>query len=177
MYPALQRFRPITVERPNVLLPLVNAPLLDYTLEWLASNDVEEVPLLPHQHSDTANVLCPQATAAASPLFLTDFPCASCDCFRPRQVFLFCCSNADKVQEYVNSTKWGSDPSFDVKVVVSTNCFSAGEAMRLIDQQDIIKGAPPPKNVDAAQIENADEMERVRHAKRCAPASGDSMGS
>jgi len=91
-----QRFRPITVERPNVLLPLVNAPLLDYTLEWLASNEVEEV-------------------------------------------FLFCCSNADKIQEYVNSTKWGSIPGFDVKVVVSTNCFSAGEAMRLIDQQDVIK--------------------------------------
>lgn len=97
----LQRFRPITVERPNVLLPLVNAPLLDYTLEWLASNEVEEV-------------------------------------------FLFCCSNADKIQEYVNSTKWGSIPGFDVKVVVSTNCFSAGEAMRLIDQQDVIKGARAP---------------------------------
>lgn len=39
----LQRFRPITVEQPKVLLPLVNAPLLEYTLEWLASNAVEEV--------------------------------------------------------------------------------------------------------------------------------------
>jgi translation initiation factor eIF-2B subunit epsilon len=39
----LQRFRPITVEKPKVLLPLVNAPLLEYTLEWLALNQVEEV--------------------------------------------------------------------------------------------------------------------------------------
>ena len=38
-----QRFRPITVERPKVLLPLVNAPMLEYTLEWLAMNKVEEV--------------------------------------------------------------------------------------------------------------------------------------
>jgi hypothetical protein len=38
-----QRFRPITVERPKVLLPLVNAPLIEYTLEWLALNRVEEV--------------------------------------------------------------------------------------------------------------------------------------
>lgn len=38
-----QRFRPITVEKPKVLLPLVNAPLLEYTLEWLALNKVEEV--------------------------------------------------------------------------------------------------------------------------------------
>lgn len=39
----LQRFRPITVEKPKVLLPLVNVPLLEYTLEWLAMNNVEEV--------------------------------------------------------------------------------------------------------------------------------------
>ena len=39
----LQRFRPITLERPKVLLPLVGVPLLDYTLEWLASNNVAEV--------------------------------------------------------------------------------------------------------------------------------------
>lgn len=39
----LQKLRPITVERPKVLLPLVNAPMLDYTLHWLAANDVDEV--------------------------------------------------------------------------------------------------------------------------------------
>lgn len=38
-----QRFRPISVERPKVLMPLVNAPMLDYTLEWLAYAGVEEV--------------------------------------------------------------------------------------------------------------------------------------
>lgn len=49
-----QRFRPITVEKPKVLLPLVNAPLLEYTLEWLALNGMEEVGL-------------PDAAAAAPP--------------------------------------------------------------------------------------------------------------
>ncbi|KAL2622317.1 hypothetical protein R1flu_002522 [Riccia fluitans] len=38
-----QQFRPITDERPKVLLPLVNVPMIDYTLEWLASAGVEEV--------------------------------------------------------------------------------------------------------------------------------------
>jgi hypothetical protein len=38
----VQRFRPISVERPKVLMPLVNVPMLDYTLEWLASAGVEE---------------------------------------------------------------------------------------------------------------------------------------
>lgn len=40
---SLQNFRPITVELPKVLLPLVNTPMLNYSLEWLATNDVEEV--------------------------------------------------------------------------------------------------------------------------------------
>ena len=38
-----QTFRPITLEKPKVLLPLVNVPMLEYTLEFLASNGVEEV--------------------------------------------------------------------------------------------------------------------------------------
>ena len=39
-------FRPITLECPKVLLPLVNIPMLDYTIEFLAQNGVEEVMTL-----------------------------------------------------------------------------------------------------------------------------------
>jgi hypothetical protein len=38
-----QRFRPMTVERPKVLLPLVNVPMINYTLEWLLASGVDEV--------------------------------------------------------------------------------------------------------------------------------------
>jgi translation initiation factor eIF-2B subunit epsilon len=37
-------FRPITWEKPKVLLPLVNVPMIEYTIEFLALNGVEEVP-------------------------------------------------------------------------------------------------------------------------------------
>ncbi|KAM3272502.1 hypothetical protein ACQJBY_042566 [Aegilops geniculata] len=37
------KFRPITLERPKVLLPLVNVPMIDYTLSWLETEGVEEV--------------------------------------------------------------------------------------------------------------------------------------
>ena len=43
---AMQQFRPITVERAKVLLPVVNVPMIDYTLEWLVAGGVEEVCLL-----------------------------------------------------------------------------------------------------------------------------------
>jgi translation initiation factor eIF-2B subunit epsilon len=36
-------FRPISHECPKVLLPLVNIPMLDYTIEFLSLNGVEEV--------------------------------------------------------------------------------------------------------------------------------------
>lgn len=36
-------FRPISLERPKVMLPLVNVPMLDYTIEFLSQNGVEEV--------------------------------------------------------------------------------------------------------------------------------------
>lgn len=36
-------FRPLTWDKPKVLLPLVNVPMIEYTLEFLAKNKVEEV--------------------------------------------------------------------------------------------------------------------------------------
>ena len=37
------RFQPITVEQPRALLPLVNRPLIDYTVEFLAVAGVREI--------------------------------------------------------------------------------------------------------------------------------------
>ncbi|XP_057788646.1 uncharacterized protein LOC131005649 isoform X2 [Salvia miltiorrhiza] len=44
-------FRPITLERPKVLLPLVNAPMIEYTLAWLEAAGVEEVFVFCCAHS------------------------------------------------------------------------------------------------------------------------------
>eukprot|EP00198_Chlamydomonas_reinhardtii_P001454 XP_001690790.1 predicted protein [Chlamydomonas reinhardtii] len=49
---AIERFRPITVERPKALLPLVNVPMIEYALEWLAMNDVEEAFVFCCAHAD-----------------------------------------------------------------------------------------------------------------------------
>ncbi|CAK7205609.1 translation initiation factor eIF-2B epsilon subunit, GEF [Sporothrix eucalyptigena] len=39
------RFKPLTIDRPRCLLPLANTPLIEYTLEYLAMNGVQEVYL------------------------------------------------------------------------------------------------------------------------------------
>ena len=90
------RFRPITLERPKTLLPLANVPMIEYTLEFLASNGVEEV-------------------------------------------FIFCCAHADQLTQYIENSAWSSTAGFVVHTIVSTNCISAGEALRLIDHKHVIR--------------------------------------
>ncbi|KAL1862981.1 hypothetical protein VTK73DRAFT_6512 [Phialemonium thermophilum] len=46
------RFRPFTLEKPRCLLPLANTPLIEYTLEFLAMNGVQEVFLYCGAHTD-----------------------------------------------------------------------------------------------------------------------------
>lgn len=46
------KFEPFTLERPRCLLPLANTPLLEYTLEFLAAADVQEVFLYCGNHTE-----------------------------------------------------------------------------------------------------------------------------
>ncbi|KAK4146636.1 putative translation initiation factor eIF-2B subunit epsilon [Dichotomopilus funicola] len=46
------RFKPFTLETPRCLLPLVNVPVIEYTLEFLASNGVQEVFIYCGAHSE-----------------------------------------------------------------------------------------------------------------------------
>ncbi|KAM7476945.1 hypothetical protein LguiB_024188 [Lonicera macranthoides] len=92
-----QKFRPITLERPKVLLPLVNVPMIDYTLAWLESAGVEEV-------------------------------------------FVFCCAHAKQVVNYLDSSKWVGQANFSVTTIESHNSVSAGDALRLIYERNVIHG-------------------------------------
>ena len=46
------RFLPITIEKPRALLPLVNRPLIDYTIEFLAVSGVQEIFVLCCAHAE-----------------------------------------------------------------------------------------------------------------------------
>ncbi|PRQ24526.1 putative nucleotide-diphospho-sugar transferase [Rosa chinensis] len=91
------KFRPITLERPKVLLPLVNAPMISYTLAWLESAGVEEV-------------------------------------------FVFCCAHSKQVITYLDNSEWFSQPNFTVTTIESHDSISAGDALRLIYERNVIHG-------------------------------------
>lgn len=91
------KFRPITLERPKVLLPLVNVPMIDYTLAWLESAEVEEV-------------------------------------------FVFCCAHSKQLIDYLKNSKWFSQPNFIVTTIESNGAISAGDALRLIYERNVIHG-------------------------------------
>ncbi|KAJ9185907.1 hypothetical protein P3X46_005483 [Hevea brasiliensis] len=91
------KFRPITLERPKVLLPLVNVPMINYTLAWLESAGVEEV-------------------------------------------FVFCCAHSRQVIDYLEKSEWFSQPNFTVTTIESHNSISAGDALRLIYERNVIHG-------------------------------------
>ncbi|KAJ4966567.1 hypothetical protein NE237_018416 [Protea cynaroides] len=92
-----QKFRPITLERPKVLLPLVNVPMIEYSLAWLESAGVEEV-------------------------------------------YVFCCAHSKQVIDYLENSQWLSQPNFSVTTIESHDSISAGDALRLIYERNVIHG-------------------------------------
>ncbi|KAI3853647.1 hypothetical protein MKW98_025164 [Papaver atlanticum] len=92
-----QKFRPITMERPKVLLPLVNIPMIDYSLAWLESAGVEEV-------------------------------------------FVFCCAHSKQIIDYLDKSEWLSLPKFSVTTIESHDSVSAGDALRLVYERNVIHG-------------------------------------
>lgn len=92
-----QTFRPVTLERPQMLLPLVNVPMMEYTVEFLAQNGVEEI-------------------------------------------FIVCVWGAEKLQQYVDSAKWSK--GLTVHCIQLASCLSAGDALRELDSQGLIRSDP-----------------------------------
>ncbi|CAN0204491.1 unnamed protein product, partial [Ectocarpus fasciculatus] len=58
-------FRPISSDMPKVLCPLVNVPMIDYTMEFLARNDVKEVFVFCVSHAKQLEEYLQSSTWAA----------------------------------------------------------------------------------------------------------------
>ena len=53
---------------------------------------------------------------------------------------MFCCAHAAQIEAYLRKSRWLSQPSFAVHTIVSTDCLSVGEALRLVDQRNVVRG-------------------------------------
>ena len=91
------RFLPITIEKPRALIPLVNRPLIDYTVEFLAVSGVQEI-------------------------------------------FVLCCAHADQIKAHLEASRWNLSTSpVKLRILVSEDCTSVGDALRSIDSLSLIK--------------------------------------
>ncbi len=57
-----------------------------------------------------------------------------------QQIFVVCCAHAEKVESYLNSSPWTRrGPQLQVQIIVSEQCFTAGDALRHLDTLNLIK--------------------------------------
>lgn len=55
------------------------------------------------------------------------------------EVFVFCCAHAEEVQSHLETAGWTRSKKLAIHPVVSTNCLSMGDALRLLDHKDCVK--------------------------------------
>ncbi|KAK1435549.1 hypothetical protein QVD17_01315 [Tagetes erecta] len=56
------------------------------------------------------------------------------------EVFVFCCSHSEQIIDYLDKSKWVNQPNFSVTTIKSDICISAGDALRLIYERNVING-------------------------------------
>ncbi|KAK7857315.1 putative translation initiation factor eif-2b subunit epsilon [Quercus suber] len=56
------------------------------------------------------------------------------------EVIVFCCAHSKQVINYLESSEWFSHPNFSVTTIESHNSISAGDALRLIYERNVIHG-------------------------------------
>lgn len=55
------------------------------------------------------------------------------------EVFVFCCANSKQVIDYLENSEWVSLPDFAVTTIESHNSISAGDALRLIYERNVVR--------------------------------------
>ena len=54
------------------------------------------------------------------------------------EVFVFCCAHSKQVIEYLEKSNWLNQPNFSVSTIESYNAMSAGDALRLIYEKNVV---------------------------------------
>lgn len=57
------------------------------------------------------------------------------------QVIVFCCAHAQKIKQYLEESKWSPEAdNIKVTPIVGQHQTSIGDALRFLDQSNIVKG-------------------------------------
>ncbi|GBG77156.1 hypothetical protein CBR_g23483 [Chara braunii] len=123
-------FRPVSLEKPSALFPLVNIPLINYTLEWLQSAGVEDVFVL-ICCSQSKQVLSHLESLTARRTDRSDFNASSSYKLLQRGRINACAGRGGG---------GGGENNFKVTPVVAQNCTTMGDALRFIDGKGVIRG-------------------------------------
>jgi translation initiation factor eIF-2B subunit epsilon len=116
------------------------------TQDFLKSNDVLQGVILADSFQikfrpitlEQPKVLLPVANSA-----MLDYALEFLISGGVREIFIFCCSHAELINNYLNQSKWtqhSHSHNYSIRCINSNNCFSAGDALRHLDSLDIIKG-------------------------------------
>lgn len=54
------------------------------------------------------------------------------------EVFVFCCANSKQVIDYLENSEWVSLLDFAVTTIESHNSISAGDALRLVYERNVV---------------------------------------
>ena len=127
-----------------MLFPLGDAPMIAYTLEMLASNDVKQVHTLTYvDHTRTPAMLGPdtlRVTCLSRHLTRASIDDPTYSLYS--QVYLFCISHPEKVKAYIKESGWAAQferVGGSLEILSSSVCTSAGDVMRELDQLGLIE--------------------------------------
>ena len=153
----LQTFRPVTLERPKALLPLANAPLIDYALEWLSgSKIVDEIVVFACAHARAI-----EAHLISAGWMRPDASSSSSSSSTPA-------SAASPQHGGGSSAPAAVSRGPRVSVAVSTAAASVGDALRALEQSDrltsdfVLVSADVVANVDLKEAVRAHRERRSR---------------
>ena len=54
------------------------------------------------------------------------------------EVFVFCCAHSSQVTRYLEKSQWSNHPNMAVTTIESHNSISAGDALRLIYERNVV---------------------------------------
>ena len=52
---------------------------------------------------------------------------------------MVCCAHAEQIEAHLKASKWTQKKSMKITILIAAQCLSPGEALRLVDQKDVVK--------------------------------------